>query len=122
MGKIIAGAIGILFVLSVLWFILWVPFMGWHYETSRGEHTGYVTAVEKSGVFFKTGTAYIKTDTQSSQEDIYCVMDDAVQSDLQKYSLSKTHVNVYYFGWFSAGIANCAGEGEIIYKVEPIAS
>lgn len=107
-------------IAAVAWLILYVPFFGFHYETSRGEHTGYVTAIEKHGVFFKTGTAYLKTDTQSSQEDDYCVIDQAVYDQLQQYSLTKTHVNVYFFGWFSAGIANCDGEGQIIYKVEPL--
>ena len=106
--------------LGVLWLVIWVPLFGLHYETSRGEHTGYVTAVERSGIFFKTGTAYLKTDTQSSQEDRYCFIDKEVEKQLQEYSTKKVHVNVYFFGWFSAGISNCSGEGEIIYKVEPL--
>ena len=41
--------------------------------TTDGEHTGFVTAVEKNGAFWKTGRVYIKSDLSSSQEDIYCV-------------------------------------------------
>lgn len=107
-------------VLFFLWLILWVPFFGFHYETGRGEHTGYVTAVERTGIFFKTGTAYIKTSTQSSQEDSYCVIDTAIESQLKEYAASAVQVDVYFYSLFSAGIANCAGEGQIIYKVEPL--
>jgi hypothetical protein len=118
--KVFGAILGSLGIAAFLWLIIYVPIFGLHYETSKGEHTGYVTAVEKSGVFFKTGTAYVKTDTQSSQEDSYCVIDPDVYSQLQQASLSKIHVNVYYLGWFSAGIGKCNGEGEIIYKVVPL--
>lgn len=112
----IGGLIG----LFLIWLCLYVPIFGFHYETLRGEHTGFVTAVEKTGIFFKTGRAYVKTDTQSSQEDSYCVIDENVYQQLQKASVDKVHVNLYFFGWFSAGIKNCEGEGQIVYKVEPL--
>lgn len=95
--------------------------VGFHHETGRGEHTGYVTAVETNGIVFKTNRAYLKTDTQSSQEDAYCVSDGAVYSQLQQYAISKTRVNVFYFSWISPGIATCQGENAIIYKVEAAA-
>ena len=108
-------------VLGLLWLVIYVPLFGFHYETGRGEHTGYITAVEKGGIFFKTGTVYLKTDTQSSQEDNYCVIDPEVYAQLQKFGEKRTHVNAYHFSWFSSGIANCAGEGAIIYKVTELA-
>lgn len=109
----------IAFILFGLWLCIWLPFGGLHYETVRGEHTGFVTAVQRSGVIFKTGSAYLKTDTQSSQEDDYCVIDDEVYSQLQQYGEKKTHVNVYFFSWLSAGVKNCNFEGAVIYKVVP---
>lgn len=45
---------------------------------NSGQHTGYVSSVEQSGIIWKTWTAYIKTDPQSSQEDAYCVTDSYV--------------------------------------------
>ena len=102
----------------LLWLMVYAPIFGFHYEISKGEHTGFVTATEKSGIFFKTNTIYLKTDTQSSQEDSYCVIDEDVYSQLQKYSIEKSHVNVYFFSYFSAGIKDCNHEGAIIYKVE----
>ena len=111
---------GVFLSIGFLLLIIYMLFFGFHYETSRGEHTGYITAVERSGIFFKTGTAYLKTDTQSSQEDDYCFIDKEVEKQLQKYSIEKIHVNVYYFSWFNAGIINCGSEEAIIYRVEPL--
>lgn len=111
-----------LVVAIVVGLSLFFALTGIQYETARGMHTGYITAVMESGIIFKTGTAYIKTDVSSSQEDSYCFMDDSVGMQLKEYATSKEHVNVYFFSWLSAGIKNCAGENQIIYFVEPIAS
>lgn len=44
------------------------------YSTTRGgSHTGYITAVEQEGLFFHTYKVYFKTDSSSSQEDVYCI-------------------------------------------------
>src|SRR3990167_7095341 len=106
--------LGILAGLGLLWLLIYIPIAGFHYETARGEHTGFITATEKHGIFFKTNRVYLKTDTQSSQEDLYCVMDEDVYKQLQKYSIEKSHVNVYFFSYLSAGIKNCSAEGAII--------
>jgi hypothetical protein len=63
---------------------------------NSGQHTGYVTSVEQSGLIWKTWTVYIKTDPQSSQEDTYCVTDPKVVSDLQTLVIGKDSVTVYY--------------------------
>lgn len=119
----------IVVVIGAFLFLVWlglsyipVSLIGFHYETSQGEHFGYITAVQKQGVFFKTGRAYVKTDNQSSQEDAYCVMDEKVYQQLQDFAQSKERVEIKYLGYFSAGVKNCGGEGDIIYevlKVEP---
>lgn len=95
-----------------------LPFIGIHINTGRGSHTGYITAVEKGGVIWKTGRAYIKTDLSSSQEDMYCVVDDSVYSTLEQKSVNKEKVTIKHFSWLSAGIRNCEGEDAVIYQVE----
>lgn len=119
-GNTIVSVLIAIVVLFFLWLIIIVPFFGFHTNTGNGTHVGYVTAVEKSGVFFKTGTAYIKSDTQSSQEDAYCVVDDNVLAELKNVAQKKVKVEVTYFEWFSAGIANCAGEGAVISAVKEL--
>jgi hypothetical protein len=115
-----AWLIASLVFLGIIIFVVSIPFVGFHYETGRGEHTGYITSVEKSGIWFKTNSAYLKTDTQSSQEDIYCVIDPEIYTQLQEVAKNKSWVNVYYFSWLSTGISNCGISGDIIYKVEVI--
>ena len=94
----------------VVWFVFVLPFVGWHYETARGEHTGYVTATQTTGLVFKTHSAYIKTDTQSSQENEYCVVGDEVMAKLKTAQTSKEKVTVEYVDWFSKGVSYCGGE------------
>lgn len=63
---------------------------------TTGSHTGYVTATESSGFIWVTDDAYIKTDTQSSQEDRYCVQDDRVFEDLREFQTSRERVTVRF--------------------------
>lgn len=114
-------------IIFVVWFccmIIWLSisylpiyFLGFHYENSRGEHTGFVTAVQKQGIFYKTGRAYFKTNTQSSQEDEYCVIDEKIYNQLQELSKEKKQVTIQYFSYLESGIKYCDGEKDIIYKV-----
>ncbi len=104
-------------VIGVIWGIGDLIVHGIHFNTGEGEHTGYVTAVETKGVFYKTTTAYVKTNTQSSQEDAYCVIDPQVIAQLKTASVSKASVTVHYFDWFAKGVADCDGESDIISGV-----
>lgn len=97
-------------IVILIWAFIHLSLNGIHIQTSQGEHTGYVTAVEQTGLFFKTYTAYIKTDTQSSQEDAYCVTDPAIYSQLQTLSEQKAHVTVGYIAWLGAGARYCSHE------------
>lgn len=94
-----------------------LTFIGIHINTGNGEQTGYITAVEKSGLIWKTGTAYIKTDLSSSQEDTYCVTDEDIYNILKEKSVNKEKVTISHFSWLSAGITNCNGEGAIINSI-----
>ncbi len=116
MKTIIVGIIpvSILFVYG----FFHLAFYGWHIQTSQGQHTGYITSVERSGIFFKTNTVYLKTDTQSSQEDAYCVIDPQVYSQLETLSQQKSHVTVNYINYLSKGISYCNHEDAIIIGVQ----
>ena len=83
------------FVFLVIGIIVLAFTASFHIPNS-GQHTGYVTSVEQSGIIWKTWTAYIKTDPQSSQEDKYCVTDPNVVSQLQFAAIQRDIVTVYY--------------------------
>ena len=118
--KIAISFIGfvVLLILTPTVFLTITFFTGIHYETGRGEHNGYITAVEKYGVFWKTGRAYLKTDTQSSQEDAYCVVDEKVYEQLGKAVTTKEHVVVSHKSWFIPAYWECGKEGAVIYSVK----
>ena len=111
----------LIIALVIIGVIAYLPIFGWHKETADGEHTGYITSVERTGILFKTFRVYLKTDPQSSQEDSYCVVDPAVYSQLEKLSEQKTQVTVSYFSWLVSGIKNCGGENAVIFYVIPTA-
>lgn len=117
-GSINFGLIfALLFSLVVVYFIFVFPFVSWTYQTGYGNHTGYVTAVEKNGLIWKTGTAFIKSDTQSSQEDQYCIIDPNVYAELTAASEAKAHVTVGYTDWLHKAMQVCNGESAIITSV-----
>lgn len=107
------GCFTLLIVFVVLASIL-ISVVGFHYNTGSGQHTGYVTAVQKQGVFFKTWRAYVKTNTQSSQEDMYCVIDENIVKQLQDAAENNRQVTISYIDWLEPGITNCSGETDII--------
>lgn len=111
-------ALILIFVVALFLFSIGIGIFGLHVKTSNGAHVGYITATESNGMIFKTKNAYIKTDTQSSQEDQYCVTDDVVYKQLQELSKQKSHVEVEYIQYISNGITTCdAGNLSIITKV-----
>lgn len=104
------------FVAFVL-FVLVVPFTGLHYEVGRGTHTGYVTAVEKEGLIFKTYNVYFKSSAESSQEDMYCTRED-VAKNLESALKSKEQIVINYVSYFANGITLCGSGGDIITNVQ----
>lgn len=92
---------------------------GCYKTTVNGEHTGQVTAVESTGVIWKTNDVFFKSDAQSSQEDIYCVEDNDVMEQLVTYSKNKNTVSVKYHSELVVAPWRC-NESTIIDKVELI--
>jgi hypothetical protein len=73
----------------------------------EGKQSGYITAVEKSGLVFPTYSAYIKTDLSSSQEDKYCVDNDDLAPLLEKVQEGKIRVTIKYHEEFMIGPWRC---------------
>src|ERR1035437_1435824 len=99
-------------------FLILIALIGWgtisHIGANNGQHTGYVTSVEQSGIIWKTWRAYVKTDPQSSQEDSYCVTDPAVISQLQNIEQNKESTTINYTSPFLVWKWQCGGESAII--------
>lgn len=105
------------FMVGIVLLIIF-SFTGLHLDTGSGTHTGYVTAVERSGVFWKTGTAYFKTEGSSSQEDLYCVTDNNVYAQLEQASKEKRLVTIEHKSYFMTSVAECNNEPAIIYGIK----
>lgn len=86
--------------------------------TIDAEHTGYITAVEKNGLIWKTGRAYIKTELSSSQEDAYCVEDKALYDQLKEKSENKDSVTVVYKSELIVAPWRCDKESAIITAIK----
>ncbi len=116
--KIGCGLVSLFGIIIV--FFLIISLTGLHVQTGEGQHVGYVTATSTNGLIFKTSTAYIKTDTQSSQEDAYCVTDKAILAELKRLSDVHAHVQVDFIDYISNGVATCGDGSEIITGVTEI--
>lgn len=85
---------------------------------TRGEHVGIVTAVETSGIFWQTHSVYVKTDAESTQEDVYCVTDASLLEPLRNLSKTREHVTLRFHRpgvW--VGPWDCGGQSAIVYEV-----
>lgn len=93
-----------------LYVLFWhIPAYGIHWNTSNGEHTGYVTAVEENGLIFKTPSVYIKTKLDSSQEDRYCIIkDSALIEELRTAAIEEKRITIEFEDWFIRGFTNCS--------------
>jgi len=101
--------IGIVICALLVWGFWSLGANGIHVETGHGIHTGYITAVEQNGLLYPSWSAYVKTDTQSSQEDLYCV-EPQLAEVMQQMSQAKAHVTVEYVSYIAKGLKMCNGE------------
>lgn len=108
-----------LFALALIYGTWNVFANGIHFSTGDGQHTGYITAVEENGIFFKTWTVYVKTDPQSSQEDTYCLppQSEFMVTTLKDAADKRSLVTLSYGSWFIAGFKNCNGEADYITQL-----
>lgn len=101
------AAIGI-FVLLIIASNLFIAFIG----RADGQHQGFVTAVETTGVVFSVDSVYVKTDLATTQEDKYCVTDPAIRAQLDEAMKSKRPVTLKYhndlivFAWDCSAYAS----------------
>ncbi len=98
--------------LVIIIFLVIGTFTGIHIITTRdGTHTGYVTSIEENGIIFKTITVYFKTETESSQEDAYCLIDRSLIPKLTEKQINKEKVTIKFFDYLMPSFSEC-GKGE----------
>ena len=114
------GLIGeIVAFLMIAFVIIGVVFVGICLNgvgASHGKHTGYVTAVEfNENILWDSNIVYFKTDTESTQEDVYCVNDKTVKAQLDELAKQKAHITIEYKHpfWFWRSLCN-GGESVIV--------
>lgn len=112
--KIITSVVLIVFV------VLFLYSFAFFQTPNSGQHTGYVTSVEKSGTIFKTWIIYFKTDPQSSQEDTYCIIDPDVLTNLQNFEKERLPITVYYSAPIILWRWQCENKSSIISSVSVV--
>jgi hypothetical protein len=100
MRNFFENALGVGVVLAIVAVVLAIPtalvtisgFQGY----GHGQQTAYVTAIEQYGTIWKTTRVYVKSDLAASKEDVYCVIDPTVISQLQKAADDQSRVKLGY--------------------------
>lgn len=94
------GAVALLlfFGFTFVWLVSTI-FIGYHIP-GQGTHTVYVTATETSGLIYETSKVYVKSDLASTQEDIYCVNDPHLLSELDLMAQQKQRITLHYKNGF----------------------
>lgn len=105
-----------LFGIFVLW-ILSLFFGSWNIP-ANGEHTGIVTAAQKSGIFFKTYRISFKTGNNTGQQYEYCVTDENLFNQLTQLSNKGASVTVDYYAPLYVGYWHCGNEDGIVTNVK----
>lgn len=114
----IGAVILVVITLIIIIFLVITSFTGLPIKTGNGNQVGYVSAVENQGLIWKTGRVYIKPTLESTQEDIYCVIDEEVKAKLEIASIEQSRIKVNHYSVFSAGVTNCQGETAIIKSID----
>ena len=114
---IISVLVGAFFLILIAAFVY---FFAIFQTPNSGQHTGYITSVEKTGFIFQTWTVYVKTDPQSSQEDTYCITDSRIITQLQQYEKARLPVTVYYAAPLILWTWQCPQKASIINTATPV--
>ena len=110
-GETLASLFSLLVILIGFGGIIFLLFVRTNFTLNdEGTHTGYVTAVEKEGMFVKHYRVYFKTEKQSSQEDQYCIPADQKElaNKLRDTQKKDEKITIFYNEKYTTGIFNPA--------------
>lgn len=97
-----------LIIFLTLFIIDFFPVKIWK-TLDNGQHTGIVTAVDYTGYIFKTYDVFFKTDPESTQEDIYCVIDQNIKNQLLEAQKNRELITIHYDSYWIVGYPLCGG-------------
>lgn len=107
----------ILLVLGIIAFFVAVIFIQ-DIGSNNGQHTGIVTAVEyTSNIFYPATIVYFKTNTESSQEDRYCVKLANLKVLLEQYARTRELITISFQNDYVLWREDCSGGESIIIGV-----
>lgn len=120
LDALFALVIGLLFLAAVLLFIglfAGLATVSWVGRTA-GTHTGIVTAVETNSLIWDTRRAYFKTSLESTQEDTYCIQNEALYQRLSEASNTGERLTIRFSHPLIEWRWNCGGDHAIIVGIE----
>ena len=95
-------------VIVIIFFAMWgIRFS----QVGEGEHSGFITAVDQRGYFFRNYDVYFKTDNSSSQEDLYCInrSNTKLIDQVKEANKNREQVTIQYHGVRGLGLSLCKG-------------
>lgn len=94
-------------------------FTGVPIPNNEGQYKGYVVAVERNGAIFKGWNVYLKTELESSNEDLACInrSDAELIKQLQEKVNTKENVLLEYRGVIQYAIGECPGSDWMVTKI-----
>jgi hypothetical protein len=88
---------------------------------SEGQHTGYITAVERNhNVLWDANIVYFKTSFESTQEDKYCVNDEVLKKELMNIAKNRQQVTISFKNPLLFWRSICNGGISVIVEVEKL--
>lgn len=112
------------FQIWLLWglmsFIFIIPiFTGIKVKNNEGQYRGYIVAVEKNGAIFKGWNIILKTELESSNEDIGCIDRDNPEliNRLKEAVKNKENLLLEYEGVWQYAIGECPNSNWKVIKI-----
>ena len=105
-------------LLSIVWII--PIFTGVEVKNNQGQYKGYVTAVEQNGAIFKGWNVYLKTELESSNEDVACIdrENQELIDRLKEIQELKENVVLEYEGVWQYKIGKCPETNWMIINIK----
>lgn len=89
--------------------------------TRDAQQIGYVSAIENNGIIFRANFVYIKSELESSQEEMWCVKDEKVLEQLNEARDNRQRIKIIYYDqvfYHPSDCHNSSKHNGMIEKIE----